>query len=94
MAEHFPRDGVNNKAVNSVELNESVDFRLRRLNSLHEDHLGGCPRIEAVARGSGFETIFSIKRGEDWVYLTILIGKMGQHPLFRSRLSILGQPPS
>jgi len=22
--------------------------------------LGGCPRIEAVARGSGFETIFSI----------------------------------
>ena len=25
-------------------------------------------------------------------YLTILIGKMGQNPLFRSRLSILGQP--
>jgi hypothetical protein len=24
-------------------------------------HLGGCPRIEAVARGSGFEAIFSIK---------------------------------
>jgi len=32
--------------------------------------LGGCPRIEAVARGSGFETIFSIKRGEYWVVLT------------------------
>jgi hypothetical protein len=55
--------------------------------------LGGCPRIEVVARGSGFEAIFSIKRGEYWAYLTSLIGKMGQNPLFRSRLSILGQPP-
>ena len=27
-------------------------------------------------------------------YLTNLIGEMGQNPLFRSRFSILGQPPS
>jgi hypothetical protein len=47
--------------------------------------LGGCPRIEAVARKSGIESIFSIKWGEYLLYLTNLIGKMGQNPLFRSR---------
>ena len=50
--------------------------------------------MEVVTRESGFEPSFSIQRGEYWVSLTILIGKMGQNPLFRSRLSILGQPPS
>ncbi len=54
--------------------------------------LGDCPRIEAVVRESGFELIFLIKLGEYLLYLTNLIGKMGQNLLFRSRPSILGQP--
>jgi len=55
--------------------------------------IGGCLRIEVVARICGFETMFTIKRGEFWLYLTILIVKMGHNPLFRSKFSILGQPP-
>ncbi len=42
--------------------------------------------MEAVARENSFETIFLIEQGEYLLYLTNLIGNMGQNPLFRSRL--------
>ncbi len=57
-----------------------------------QPRLGGCPRIEAVTRESGFESNSLIKGGEYLLSLTNLIGKMGQNPLFRSRFSILRQP--
>jgi hypothetical protein len=55
--------------------------------------LGGCPRIEAVARESGFESIFSIIMRRILVVFNEFNRKNGSNPLFRSRLSILGQPP-
>ncbi len=82
----------------AIETGESISHIEEKINRLQRAQnrvkLGGCPRIEAVARESGFESIFLIKWGEYLLYLTNLIGKMGQNPLYRSRLSILGQPPS
>ncbi len=64
---------------------ENLIFNSADVADLDDEDTEVCLRIEAVARESGCEFIFSIKWGEYLLYWTNLIGKMGQTPLFRSR---------
>ncbi len=70
----------------------SVDLSIRAtLREYYE--AGGCPKIEAYCKKSGFWPIFPIKFVQYNKYSPHLIEKMNSKPLSLATASILGQPP-